>query len=552
MLDHEMAAQLQQYMGMLRRPLTITASLGEDAKSAELRVLLEQIAGMSPLITLQLDGRHARTPSFSIGRPDAEQHLTFAAIPLGHEFTSLVLALLWTGGHPPKADAHVIDQIKALPDTYTFDAFMSLSCQSCPDVVQALTLMAVHNPRVHVTVVDGALFQEDVQERGIMAVPTVLLNGQMFANGRMQVEEILNRIDSGTAARNAASLQEKEPYDVLVVGGGPAGSAAAIYAARKGIRTGLLAERMGGQVLDTLGIENLIAVQATEGPKLAAALQDNVRHYGVDMLGAHSASALTPANQPGAFAELTLSNGAVLKARTVIVATGARWREMGVPGEAHYKTRGVAFCPHCDGPLFKGKPVAVIGGGNSGVEAAIDLAGIAEHVTLLEFMPELKADAVLQKKLQSLPNVRVIKNAQVTEVVGDGQRVTALCYQERATQTTHELALSGIFVQIGLMPSTKWLEGALERNPMGEIMIDGHCRTSAADVFAAGDCTNAPYKQIIIAMGEGAKAALSAFDYLIRNGKDAVQATAAGGVSVKKAGPAEDPLLSRQTSPAGA
>ncbi len=516
MLDQEMAAQLQQYMGMLRRPLTITATLGQDEPSANMRRLLEQIAGMSDKITLRLDGNSARTPSFSLSRPDAQQHLEFAAIPLGHEFTSLVLALLWTGGHPPKVDEQIIRQIQSLQGTHELEVFMSLSCQNCPDVVQALALMAVHNPHVRVTIIDGALFQDEVQARQIMAVPLVFHNGQLFGSGRMDVSDILGKLDAGAAARTAAALQDKAPYDVLVIGGGPAGSAAAIYAARKGIRTGLLAERLGGQILDTLGIENLIAVQETEGPQLAATLQANVRHYGVDVLGTHTATALKPAAQPGDLAEVTLANGATLKAQTVVLATGARWREMGVPGEAQYKTRGVAFCPHCDGPLFKGKPVAVIGGGNSGVEAAIDLAGIVEHVTLFEFMPMLKADAVLQKKLQTLPNVRIITHAQITEVVGNGQHVTAVRYKDRATEATHEVPLAGVFVQIGLMPSTQWLHNTLERNAFGEIVIDAKCATSVPGVFAAGDCSTVPYKQIVVAMGEGAKAALSAFDYLIR------------------------------------
>lgn len=520
MLDQETAAQLQQYMGMLRHPLTLTASLNDTPKSAELHDLLQQLAGMSEHITLHIAndaGTDVRKPSFSIGRPDAEQHLRFAAIPLGHEFTSLVLALLWTGGHPPKVDADTIEQIKALPGSYRFEVFMSLSCQSCPDVVQALALMAVHNPQVHVTVVDGALFQAEAEERQIMAVPTVLLDGQLFGSGRMGVEEILAKLDPDAATRQTTALHDKAPYDVLVVGGGPAGSAAAIYAARKGIRTGLVAERMGGQILDTLCIENLIAIPETEGPQLASVLHSNVRQNGVEVLGAHSATALRPAAQPGGLAEITLANGAVLKARSVILATGARWREMNVPGEAQYKTRGLAFCTHCDGPLFKGKSVAVIGGGNSGVEAAIDLAGIVEHVTLFEYMPTLKADAVLQKQLLTLPNVRVLTNVQVTEVVGDGQRVTALRYKERAGDAAHELALAGIFVQIGLLPNTQWLQGTIERNTLGEIVIDTRACTSAPGVFAAGDCTTVPYKQIVVAMGEGAKAALSAFDYLIRN-----------------------------------
>lgn len=533
MLDPQLAAQLQQYLGMLRRPLTLTATLGDDAQSAELHALLQQIAGMSEHITLHVasgasgaaqantaapPASDVRQPSFSISRPDAEQHLRFAAIPLGHEFTSLVLALLWTGGHPPKVDAAIIERIRALPGSYHFEVFMSLSCQSCPEVVQALALMAVFNPQVRVTVVDGALFQAEVEARQIMAVPTVLLNGAIFASGRMGVEDILAKLAPDNAAQPAAALQSQPPYDVLVIGGGPAGSAAAIYAARKGIRTGLLAERMGGQILDTQCIENLIAIPETNGPQLAAVLQNNVRQNGVEVLSGQQATALRPAAQAGDWAEVTLANGAVLKARTVVLATGARWREMQVPGEAQYKTRGVAFCPHCDGPLFKGKAVAVIGGGNSGVEAAIDLAGIVKHVTLFEYQPTLKADAVLQRKLQSLPNVRVLTQVQVNEVLGDGQRVTALRYTDRASQATHELPLAGVFVQIGLVPNTQWLAGAVALAPAGEIEVDARAATSAPGVFAAGDCTTVPYKQIVVAMGEGAKAALSAFDELMRHG----------------------------------
>ncbi len=517
MLDSDMSAQLQNYMGLLRRPFTISASLGNDAKSGEMRDLLQQIAGMSDKISLQLDGSDARQPSFALTRADAEQHLRFATIPLGHEFTSLVLALLWTGGHPPKVSDELIAQIKALPGEYNFEVYISLACHNCPDVVQALTLMAVFNPRVKVAIVDGALYQGEVDSRQVMAVPTLYLNGQMLANGRMTAEDIINKIDSASATRHAEQLASKEPYDVLVLGGGPAGSAAAIYAARKGIRTGMVAERMGGQIMDTLSIENLISIKETEGPKLGAAFEENVKHYGVDLIQRQRAVALTPAPALGGLAEVQLESGATLKAKNVIIATGACWREMGIPGETEYKTRGIAFCPHCDGPLFKGKQVAVIGGGNSGVEAAIDLAGIAEHVTLFEFAPELRADAVLQGKLRELPNVTILTQVQTTEVVGDGQRVTALRYQDRTTGTAHELALSGIFVQIGLRPNTAWLQDTLELSKYGEIVIDAKCHTNVPGVFAAGDCSSVPYKQIVIAIGEGAKAALSAFDHLVRN-----------------------------------
>jgi alkyl hydroperoxide reductase subunit F len=432
---------------------------------------------------------------------------------MGHEFTSLVLALLQTGGHPPKVEPEIIAQIKNLAGAFKAETFISLSCHNCPDVVQAFNLMAVLNPNITSTMVDGALFQGEVERRQIMAVPTIYVNGEEFGQGRMSIEEILGKLDTGAAARAAAELGKKEAFDVLVVGGGPAGAAAAIYAARKGIRTGIVAERFGGQVMDTLAIENFISVKETEGPKLAAALEEHVKHYDVDVMNLQRATKLTP----GALAEIQLENGATLKAKTVILATGARWREMGVPGEKEYKAKGVCFCPHCDGPLFKGKRVAVIGGGNSGIEAAIDLAGIVGHVTVLEFLDTLRADAVLQAKLNSLANVTVIKSAQTTEVTGDGQKVNGITYKDRLSGEVHHLELEGIFVQIGLLPNTDWLKDTLELTRMGEIVIDAKGQTSLPGVFAAGDCATTPYKQIIIAMGSGATASLSAFDHLIRS-----------------------------------
>jgi alkyl hydroperoxide reductase subunit F len=441
--------------------------------------------------------------------------IRFAGIPMGHEFTSLVLALLQAGGHPPKADAAVIEQIRALDADLAFEVYISLSCQNCPDVVQALNLMAVLNPRVRATMIDGALFQSEVESRQILAVPTVHLNGQPFGQGRMSVEEILAKLDTNAGARQAAKINEKAPFDMLIVGGGPAGASAAIYAARKGIRTGVVTERFGGQVLDTLGIENFISVTETEGPKLAAQLENHVKTYDVDIMNLQRASALLRADQDG-FYTVQLENGASLRSRSVILSTGARWREMNVPGEREYRGRGVAYCPHCDGPLFKGKRVAVIGGGNSGVEAAIDLAGIVAHVTLIAFDNRLRADEVLQRKLRSLPNVRVIVSAQTTEVHGAGNKVNALSYRDRNSGETHRVALEGVFVQIGLLPNTEWLKDTVALSPRGEIEVDERGQTSMAGVFAAGDATTVPYKQIVIAAGEGAKAALSAFDHLIR------------------------------------
>ncbi len=516
MLDQTISSQLKTYLERLQRPIELTASLDTSDKAEEIRKLLEAIAPLSDKVSVRWDGQHHLTPSFSVGLPEAPHRIHFAGVPMGHEFTSLVLALLHTGGHPPKVDTGVIEQIKGLSGEWHFETFISLSCHNCPDVVQALNLMAALNPNITSTMIDGALFQPLVNQRQIMAVPTVFANGENFGQGRMTVEEILAKLDTGAAERDAAQINEKPPFDVLVVGGGPAGASAAIYAARKGIRTGLLAERFGGQVMDTVGIENFISVKATEGPKLVAGLEEHVKAYDVDIMNLQRAARLTPANADGLI-EVSLENGASLKSKTVILATGARWREMNVPGEKEYKAKGVCFCPHCDGPLFKGKRVAVIGGGNSGVEAAIDLAGIVGHVTLLEFADTLRADAVLQKKLHSLPNVTVIRSAQTTAVTGDGQKVNGIDYVDRETQTRHHLALEGIFVQIGLLPNTDWLKDTLERSRMGEIMIDAKGQTSVPGVFAAGDCTTVPYKQIIIAMGAGATASLSAFDHLIRS-----------------------------------
>ena len=427
-----------------------------------------------------------------------------------------MLALLQVGGHPSKLEADVIERIQSLDGDYSFETYFSLSCQNCPDVVQALNLMAVLNPRIKHVAIDGALFQSEVEQRQVMSVPSIYLNGEPFGQGRMGVEEILAKLDTGAATRDAEKMNAQAPYDVLVVGGGPAGAAAAIYAARKGIRTGVAAERFGGQVLDTMAIENFISVKETEGPKLARALEEHVRAYEVDIMNLQRASALVPAAKEGELHEVKFENGASLKAKTVILSTGARWREMNVPGEQEYRGRGVAYCPHCDGPLFKGKRVAVIGGGNSGVEAAIDLAGIVSHVTLLEFAGELRADAVLQRKLASLPNVTTHVMAQTTEVKGDGQKVTGLVYRDRNSGEEHLVELEGIFVQIGLLPNSEWLKGAIELTRFGEIIIDARGQTSVPGVFAAGDVTTVPYKQIVIAMGQGSTAALSAFDHLIR------------------------------------
>ena len=518
MLDVAIKTQLKAYLEKLQNSIELVATLDDGAKSQEVRGLLEDIATLSDKVSVRFDGHDVRKPSFSVEKPGETARIVFAGVPLGHEFTSLVLALLQTGGYPPKVGAEVIEQIRAIPaDTgaFHFETFVSLSCHNCPDVVQALNLFSVLNPGFSHTMIDGALFQSEVDAKQIMAVPTIFLNGQPFGQGRMTLEEILAKVDTGAEAREAEKLAAKEPFDVLVVGGGPAGSAAAIYAARKGVRTGVVAERFGGQILDTLAIENFISVKETEGPRLAAGLEEHVKQYNVDIMNLQRAEALSK-NADG-LTEVRLASGAVLKSKAVILSTGARWRNMNVPGEQEYKARGVAYCPHCDGPLFKGKRVAVIGGGNSGVEAAIDLAGIVAHVTLIEFDTFLRADAVLQAKLRSLPNVTIILNALTTEVFGDGEKVNGLAYKDRASGEIHKVDLEGIFVQIGLVPNTDWLKGTLALSPRGEIEIDARGQTSLPGVFAAGDCTTVPYKQIIIAMGEGAKASLGAFDHLIRS-----------------------------------
>ncbi len=513
MLDAGTQAQLKSYLDRITQPVEIVASLDDSKASGELRSLLKNVADASPLIKVtESRDDNQRKPSFSINRPSENHGPRFAGIPMGHEFTSLVLALLQVGGYPPKVDPAVLEQIRALDGDFEFEIYISLTCHNCPDVVQALNLMAVQNPRIRTTMIDGALFQDEVRERQVMAVPMVFLNGTHFGQGRLSLEEILAKIDTGGTEREAQKIAAKDPFDVLIVGGGPAGAAAAVYAARKGIRTGIASERFGGQVLDTLGIENFISVKETEGPKFALALEEHVRHYDVDIMNLQRAKALVPGDE---YIEVQLESGAALKSRSVVITTGARWRNINVPGEQEFKNKGVAYCPHCDGPLFKGKRVAVIGGGNSGVEAAIDLAGIVGHVTLVEFDSKLRADEVLQRKLRSLPNVTVIVNAQTTEITGD-QKVNGLVYKDRATGESHTVALEGVFIQIGLVPNTDWLKGTVELSKHGEIVVDAKGQTSLPGVFAAGDATTVPFKQIIIAAGDGAKAALGAFDHLIR------------------------------------
>lgn len=523
MLDANMKNQLGQYLANLKTPVELVVALDDSAKAQEVNGLANDIVELSDFITRIDDASSAvRAPSMTVRGVESGSTMVFAGVPMGHEFTSLVLALLHSGGHPLKVEPQVIEQIQNLPGDFEFETYISLSCQNCPEVVQALNLMAAINPNVKATMVDGAMFQEEVDQRNIMAVPTVYLNGEEFSQGRMTLEEILNKLtfqlDPGSVSRKADELNQKAPYDMLVVGGGPAGATSAIYSARKGIRTGIVAERFGGQVMDTMAIENFISVKHTEGPKLVAGLEEHVRDYDVDIMTNQRASNVISAEKTeDGYIAVELESGAKLKSKSVVLATGARWREMNVPGEQEYRGKGVAYCPHCDGPLFKGKKVAVIGGGNSGIEAAIDLAGIVEHVTVLEFADTLRADQVLIDKAESTANIEIIKMALTKEVIGDGQKVNGLIYEDRETGESKQLDLAGIFVQIGLMPNTEFLKDSdVELSERGEIEIGARGETSMPGVFAAGDVTTVPYKQIIIAMGEGAKASLGAFDYLIR------------------------------------
>ena len=517
MLDAALQNQLKTYLENVREPIELVPSSDDSAKSREMAELLAEIAALSDKVSVAAEEANERSPSFAIRRTGTDIALRFAGLPMGHEFTSLVLALLHVGGHKPKTPEDVLDQVRALDGDYHFETYFSLSCQNCPDVVQALNLMSVVNPRIRHTAIDGGSFKQEVEDRKVMAVPSVYLNGEPFGQGRMELEQILAKLDTGSEAKAAEKLSAKEPYEVLIVGGGPAGAAAGVYAARKGIRTGIVAERFGGQVLDTMGIENFTSIKYTEGPKLGAELEEHVRHNEVDLMNLQRAEELIPAAEEGGYHELRLKNGASLKARAIILSTGARWRQLGVPGEEEYRNKGVAYCPHCDGPLFKGKRIAVIGGGNSGVEAAIDLAKIVGHVTLIEYDSKLRADEVLQKKLRSMDNVEILTNGQTTEVTGSNGKVDGLLVKNRESGDTRRIELEGVFIQIGLVPNTEWLEDSgLELTRFGEIKTDEEGRTNLPGIFGAGDVTDVPYKQIVVAMGEGSKAGLSAFDYLIR------------------------------------
>jgi len=510
-LDNEIKQQLAGYLPMLESDIVLGVNADHDENGQKIHDLVNEIAEMSPRITVT-QVTDIKAPGFSIAKAGEAARISFAGLPLGHEFTSLVMALLQVSGRAPKVEASVVKRIAEISEPMEFVTYVSLSCHNCPEVVQALNIISILNPNIKHTMVEGGWFQDEIKAKNVMGVPTVLKGDETFANGRMEIEEILNKI---LGEVSADSFNEKDPFDVLVVGGGPAGSSAAIYAARKGIRTGIVAERFGGQPLDTMSIENIIGTPYTEGPKFVASLEEHVNEYNVDIMKATRAIDI---KRDAGKVKVTLSNGAVLETKTAVIATGARWRDLNVPGEAEYKAKGIAYCPHCDGPLFKGKRVAVIGGGNSGIEAAIDLAGVVEHVTVVEFADKLLADVVLQDKLHSLPNVDVILNAATSEITGADNKLNGMVYTDRVSGDTHRLDVEGIFILIGLVPSTEWLkETEIELDGRGQILVDGHGATNVEGIYAAGDCTNSIYKQIIISMGAGATAALGAFDYMIRN-----------------------------------
>ena len=516
-LEPAMLDAVRQYFAALTRDITLVLATGDHAKRDELKTFLAQIVATAPRLSLTEAADPALTSpvSFKILADGADTGIIFSGIPGGHEFSSLILAILQAGGSALKLDDSIQALIRAVRQPLQFVTYVSLSCRNCPDVVQTLNQFALLNPAISNEMIDGGLFQEQIEAKNIQGVPAVYLNGEPFANGKIDtarlIEKLLERYpDLASAAAPAEALPLQ---DVVVIGGGPAGSSAAIYAARKGLNVTIVADRIGGQVKDTMDIENLISVPKTTGPELAGKLHIHLKAYPITI---RENLRVQSVEKGSATHKVVLNTGEVIETRTLIVASGAKWRELGIPGEKENIGNGVAFCPHCDGPFFKDKDIAVIGGGNSGVEAALDLAGIVKSVTVLEFMPALKADQVLVEQLGKRDNIRVITNAAAQAIDSEGGKVSRLRYTDRATDTAQELPLQGIFVQIGLAPNSDFLGDAVERTRFGEIVINAKGETSTPGIFAAGDVTTVPYKQIIVAMGEGAKAALSAFDYLLR------------------------------------
>jgi NADH-dependent peroxiredoxin subunit F len=517
MLDPSILEQLNGYFAALTSDFTFAFSPSQHDRQEELRDFLTDLAEASPRLRIEERGAPVRGVRFELLRNGVATGVSFRGIPGGHEFTSVVLAILNGDGLGKLPDEGIRNRVRALKGPISLRTYISLSCTNCPDVVQALNQMALLHPQITHEMVDGGLAEEEIEKLNVQAVPSVFSGDDLLHVGKSNFGELLERLEErfGSAAvtdADAAIPQVPQEYDVVVVGGGPAGCAAAIYSARKGLKTALVAQKLGGQVAETLGIENLVSVTYTEGARLTADLEKHVRAYAIDLLEHRKVVEI----KNGAKKEIHLQGGELLRSPALIIATGARWRELGVPGEKEYLGRGVAFCPHCDGPFYKGRRVAVVGGGNSGVEAAIDLAGICSRVTLVEYLDVLKADDVLVKNMRSLPNVDVITSARVTDIVGNGEGVTALRYQNRSTEEMHELQIDGVFVQIGLVPNSAIVKDLVEVNRFGETVVDERCRTNTPGVYAAGDVTTVAWKQIVIATGEGAKAALAAFEDRIR------------------------------------
>ncbi len=514
MLDVQSLDQLKEVFASLnsKYDLSIEVSSNHDSRN-ELVELLTDVASCSDHISVEV--KEGTSLFFEIYKDGEPSGISFRAVPNGHEFTSLLLAILNLDGKGKNLPDEMIKaKVRALNGKIELKTYVSLTCTNCPDVVQALNSMVAINPSISHTMIDGGINREEVESLNIQAVPSVYINGEQLHVGRSDFATLLSKIESKVGVSEVEVSSETREFDLLVVGGGPAGCAAAIYSARKGLSVGIIADNIGGQVKETVDIENLISKKKTTGSELAADLMGHISEYSIEILSNRRVEKI---ELEGEFKKLTANSSETFISKAVIIATGASWRKLGVPGEEEYIGRGVAFCPHCDGPFYKGKDVAVIGGGNSGIEAAIDLAGIANSVTVIEFLENLKADEVLVKKAESIPNIKIILNSKTNEIVGNGDKVVGVKVEDRSNGEVQEIKLDGIFVQIGLLPNSKVFTDVVETNRAGEIIIDRNCRTNISGIYAAGDVSDVPFKQIIIAMGEGAKAALTAFDDRIRN-----------------------------------
>ena len=523
MIDQSLLDAVKSYSENMTRPITFVLGSGEHSKRAELIDFLTKIAGTTDKINFDSTATDDSLPSpisfkvvSHIDSALTDTGIVFSGIPGGHEFTSLILAILQAGGHTLKLDEGIQKLIKRFNKPLQFQTYVSLSCHSCPEVVQALNQFALLNDDISNEMIDGALFQEQVEANNIQGVPAVFLNGKPFANGLIDTAKLIEKLQEqfpDLLAEADDNAEQLEQQDVTIIGAGPAGVAAAIYTARKGLKVTMVADRIGGQVKDTQDIENLISVPLTTGSELSANFEKHLHEYDITLKEHVSVKEISETEDENY--RIHLNTGETFETRSIILATGAQWRKLGVPGEDENVGKGVAYCAHCDGPFFKGKDISVIGGGNSGIEAALDLAGIVKHVTVLEFADDLKADQILINKAKEKANIDIITSAATKEIKANDGKVTSIVYQDRSSSETKELDVSAVFVQIGLVPNTAFVKGFVDLNRFGEIEIDERCRTDRRGIFACGDVTTVPFKQINIAMGEGSKAALSAFEYLV-------------------------------------